>query len=222
MAFVLLVTPRTITGKKVELIRNDKSIPGVLYGFKSENQLVQVPIYEFEKVYEQARESQVVQLNVGEKDSIDVLIKDVQVDPVTKNIIHVDFQAIDINQPLEVEVPLLFIGEAPAVKLTGGALLKKIHTLTISCKPKDLIPFIEVKLEVLGTLEDKILVQDLIVPETMTVLNNLQELVAMVLPLKVETDKVVVAAGQEIVPEGEEKKEGAESDKKVDASGKKE
>lgn len=205
MAYTLTAEPRTTTGRQLENLRAEKLVPGILYGEGvKENQNLQVSLKDFRNVYQEAGESQVIELTSG-SDTFNVLVKEVQIDPISRDAIHVDFKSIDISKPVDVEVPLEYIGVAPAVKASGGSLIKKLSTVHVQCLPKDLVKFIEVPLEKLATLEDTILVSDLSIPETLTLLSDEQELVATVVPPKVEAEPVAAPA------EGEEGAEGGEA-----------
>ncbi len=195
MAITLQAQPRTVSGKKVASLRQESMIPAILYGFgQKESQNIAVNYQAFEKVYNEAGESQVVELGLEGGKQVDVLIREVQIHPVTRDYIHTDFQAIDVNTEVEVEVPLEFIGEAPAVKTSGGSLVKSLTTLAVSCLPKNLVKSLAVPLDKLKTIEDVILVSDIEIPETLKVLNDPEELIATVSMPKLEVEPVAPAA----------------------------
>lgn len=222
MSFTLSATPRTVFGRKVADLLSDRQIPAVLYGYKAENQSIQVEEGAFRKVLQGAGENQVVDLTVG-KTTYHVLIRDVQINPTRRDLIHVDFYAIDITKPVDVEVPLEFTGEAPAVKLTGGSLVKKMSLLKVRCLPKDFVKFVEVSVNGLETLENVIRVADVKVPATWTVLENPNDVVAKVVEARVETFDVkpadveaAVVAAVNAVPAAEGDKAEAGKDAKKD------
>ena len=107
---------------KLGNVRSNGMIPAVVYGARVENTSISVPSVMFEKVLKVAGESSTIVLELAPitekyKDiNIDVLIHDVQVDPIKGYPIHIDFLAIDMNKPVQVEVPLEFTGLAPAEK----------------------------------------------------------------------------------------------------------
>ncbi len=216
MAYTLSAEPRTTTGRQLDALRAEKKVPGNLYGEGlKENQSVQFDLQEFRHVYNDAGESQVIELT-ADGQTFNVLVKEVQINPITRNAIHVDFKSIDITKPVDVEVPLEYVGIAPAVKASGGSLIKKLNTVHVQCLPKNLVKFIEVPLEKLVTLEDTLLVSDLIIPETLTLLTHKEDLVATVVPPKIETDAVASEEGAdgEAKPAegGEAKKEEAKAE----------
>lgn len=220
MAYTLKAEPREVTGRRLDQLRENKKIPAVLYGMGKDSQNIQVLSQDFEKLYSQAGENQVVELTIADKKPVNVLVKEVQINPVKRTIIHADLLAIDVNRAIEVEIPLNYIGEAPAVKATGGSLIKSLDSIHVSCKPKDMVPSFDVKLDKLEALEDNILISDLAVPEAFKILSNLSELVATVIPPRVEEEKPE-EEGEEAVAEGEEEKEGEEA-KSEEGEGKEE
>lgn len=212
MAYTLKAESREIVGNHLERLRENKKIPAVLYGMGKDSQNIQVPAQDFEKLYSDAGENQVVELTIADKKPVNVLVKEVQINPVKRKIIHVDLLAIDVNKEIEVEIPLNFVGEAPAVKATGGSLIKSLDSVHVSCKPKDMVPSLNVKLDKLETLEDNILISDIVVPESFKILSKLLDLVATVIPPRVEEEVKPEEEGEEAEgeAEGEETKEGEE------------
>ncbi len=226
MSFSLAATPRTVFGRKVKELLANRQIPGVIYGYKTENQPIQVEEGSFRKVLQGAGENQVVDLTIG-KTTHHVLIRDVQIDPIRRDLIHSDFYAIDITKPVDVEVPLEFTGEAPAVKLTGGSLVKKMSIIKVRCLPKDFVKFITVPVDGLETLEDVIRISDLKVPATWTMLENPADVVGKVVPPRIETFDVkpadveaAVVAAVNAVPAAEGEKAADGKDAKGKDAGK--
>src|SRR6185436_3784218 len=96
--------------------------------------------------------------------NIDVLIHEVQVDPVTDEPIHVDFLAIDMKKKIRVKVPLEFEGISNAVKTGIGNLVKALHEVEVEALPKDLPHTLVVDISKLETLEDNVFVSDIKLP----------------------------------------------------------
>jgi len=160
-------------------------VPAVVYGARVENTSISVPSTDFIKVLKAAGESSTVALNLDGK-NINVLIHEVQVDPVKGFPIHIDFLAIDMNKPVEVVVELEFTGVSPAEKAGLGSLMKVLHEISIEALPKDLPHTIIVDISSLETLENQIHVKDIIAPKGVTILTDADEVVALVAPAKAE------------------------------------
>lgn len=202
--------------KNVQSLRDQGVVPGVVYGPEvKENLNISLDLVQLEKLYEQAGESSVINLSLeGEKESREVLLKDLTFDPLTHRISHVDFYQIKKGQKLEVEPELNFIGVAPAVKEIGGILVKSLDKIEIRCLAKDMISEIEVDLTVLKNFGDKILVRDLKVPAEVEVLTDLDEAVAVIAEPKAEEAAPVAEIKEpEVVGKKEAAPEASEADK---------
>ena len=120
-------------------IRRENGIPAVVYGDIDSNNIV----LDANEVAKQVRDSgfysSVIQLKI-DKDTIDVILKDLQRDPTKSHITHMDFFAVDKNKAVVVNIPILFTNEdtCAGVKLSGGIISHIQSELEISCLPKDL------------------------------------------------------------------------------------
>ncbi|OGZ64754.1 MAG: hypothetical protein A3A98_02065 [Candidatus Staskawiczbacteria bacterium RIFCSPLOWO2_01_FULL_40_39] len=168
-------------GKKIKSMKNQGKIPAVVYGPGVKNASVEIDEKEFIKIFRQAGESSLIELKV-EKDKRPVLVHEIQKDPVSDKIIHIDFYQADLKEEVEVAVPLVFEGVAPAEKDLGGTLNKNMLEVEVKALPQNLPHEIKVLVDSLKTFEDHILVKDLVVPKDVTILKNPDEIVASVLP----------------------------------------
>jgi large subunit ribosomal protein L25 len=143
-----------------DAIRSAGQIPAVFYGGGKDTTSVSLDEGEFLKVFREAGESTMIDL-ATEEGTKQVLVQDIQRDPVSGNVLHVDFKVIEAGKSIEVTVPLEFIGVSPAVKGGHGTLNKVMHEITLEVLPRELPSHIDVDISSLATLEDQILVQDL-------------------------------------------------------------
>lgn len=154
------------------------SIPAVLYGSDVENMSLEIDKKSFEKVFKDVGET-LIDLEVDGK-KYSVLIHDTQVNPLTQELIHVDFYQPNLKEEVETEVPLELIGEAPALKL-GGTLIMNMKEISVSALPKDLPSKIIIDVSVLNTFEDAITVKDIKVPAGVTIeVENPEEIIVQV------------------------------------------
>lgn len=167
--------------KKTKKLRQDDILHAVLYGPKLKNISLEVNLKEFEKIYKEAGET-LISLDVEGDKKYQVLIHDVQYHPLTGKPIHVDFYQPLLTEEVETTVPLIFEGEAPAVKILGGTLVKNISEIEVRALPQKLPKEIKINIEVLKTFEDSILIKDLKLPEGVKTLKNPDEIVALVVP----------------------------------------
>jgi len=210
----LVAKIRQELGKKVKNLRQKGILPAILYGPKIKKALpLEIDEKQFEKVYKETGESTLISLEIsGQKQKIPVLIHEVAKHPLTEKPIHVDFYQPLLEEEIEVKVPLVFEGEALAVKDLGGTLVKNISEVEVKAKPQNLPHEIKVNIEKLKTFEDDILIKDLIVAKEVKILKEPEEVVAQVLaPEKVEEElvKPIEEKVEEVekVEKKEEKKE---------------
>ncbi len=194
-------------------IRQEGKIPAVYYGKKEKSTPIKLPFNVFEKTLKTAGESTIIHLK-GEGVDVDALIVDVDYDPVTDKPRHADFHAIEKDKKLEVEVPLEFIGVAPAVKDLGGILVKVMHEIEIEALPKDLPHNLVVDISTLVNFESVITAGDLKLPSGVELKVKADEIVASVYEPKEEVveEAPVDLSTIEVAKKGKEAKEGGEGE----------
>lgn len=186
--FKLKAKIRELTGKKVKSLRLQGFLPAVLYGQGSAATNLTLELKEFLKVFSKAGVSSLVDLIIDDKKSSKILIHEPQIDPLKDMPIHVDLYKIRMDEKLTTEIPLKLVGESPAVKELEGNLIKNKEEIEVECLPADLVSQIEVDISVLKTFEDIIRIKDLVVPQTLTVLDNPDDTVALVNPPRSEAE----------------------------------
>ena len=193
-------------------IRKAGKIPAVFYGKKEASTPIKLPFAVFEKTLKEAGESTILHLD-GQGIDVDVLIQEVDLDPVTDKPRHADFYAIEKGKKLEIKIPLEFIGVAPAVKDLGGILVKVMHEMEIEALPKDLPHKLEVDISKLATFDSVVTAGDIKMPEGVSLRKvKPEEVVASVYEPKEEVVEVapVDLSTIEVAKKGKEAKEGAE------------
>jgi large subunit ribosomal protein L25 len=202
------VAPRTAAGKANKALRRAGMIPVHLYGPGIDPHALQVEEKVLRHVIHQAGSTGLIKLAVDGK-SENVMVRSVQRHPVTGRVLHVDFLRVRMDVKSRVRLPLHFVGEAPGVKVHDGVLLHQIEALNVEALPGDLPPYLEVDVSVLEEIDQALHVRDLIVPDTLTVLDDPEELIVKVQPpRKVEEEAV---AEEEEAPEGAAPAEEAEA-----------
>ncbi len=168
-AITLTVQPRDTT-KTTKALRRAQIVPGVIYGRNVPAKSVQCGYLALAKALQQAGTSRLIALSLeGERFPRNVLIREVQRDPITSRILHVDFYAIEAGHKLRVEVPLVQRGEAPAEEI-GGMVSQVLESIEVECLPEDMPAAIEIDLSKLETLHSRLTVGDLEIPPHITVL----------------------------------------------------
>lgn len=178
--FTLQVTQRAQAAKDLYTSRKQGLIPAVMYGHGIAPQMFWVHSIGFSKLYEKAGESSIIQVVPESGQVANVIISDVQRDPLSSRFTHIDFFQVRMNEKLEAHIPLQFVGEAPAVREMGGVLVKPVEEILVSCLPKDLPHWLEVDLSSLHTFEDHIQVKDMRIPAGVEVLMDADVTVALV------------------------------------------
>ncbi len=167
------------TKADLDEMRKKGRIPAVFYGKKEPSTPISVSQTDFLKVWKSAGESSVVSLSTPEGD-IESLIHDVSFDPVSGNPRHADFYVFEKGHKVKIDIPLEFIGVSPAVKDLGGILVKVLHAVKIEAMPKDLPHNIKVDVSSLKSFEDQIHAKDLSFPSGVVLIENEDEVVALV------------------------------------------
>lgn len=224
---------REETGNKLAALRKKGFIPAVVYGPGHKPLSIKIEYHQFEKVFEEGGESTIIKLKVkGVESKIsekNVLIHNVDKNPVDEKIIHIDFYQIRMDRAITTEVPLVFEGESPAVANLDGTLVKNINEVEVEALPNDLPHEIKLDISSLKTFEDIIRIKDLEIPQGVKVLTDTESTVALVTPPRTEEELAELEEKPEEeveevekVGEEEEEEERVEREEKVESPEKEE
>lgn len=167
----LTVTKRDLLGRKVKKLRASGQLPATVYGKKVKSVSITVPSDAFAKTYSEAGETGLVELSVNGSVR-PVLIHHVQKDPVTGSILHVEFHQVDLKEKVHADVPLVLVGESPAVTEKKGVLLTILDEVEVEALPTDLMDKIDVDVRGLSEVNQEVRVGDLKVLGSITVLTD--------------------------------------------------
>lgn len=156
----LQVQPRTVFGKKLRKLRHEGVIPANIFGPEFKSTSINVQFKDFVKTYKVAKETGIVYLTL-DKESVPVLIKQVQRHPVTDSILHVDFRKVDLKKKIQTQVPVKTVGTSEAVSQKGGVLLTLSEMLLVEALPENIPQTIEVDISSIKELGQEIKVSDL-------------------------------------------------------------
>lgn len=175
----LNASTRTVLGKKVKTLRNQGMVPGVIYGPEFDSLPVAVDARELRTTLIEAGGTNVIDIQL-EKDTIPVLVRDVQRDRIRDNVIHIDFYRIAMDRLLRTEVPITIVGE-PEIIATGEAVyLQLLNSLEVETLPGNLVDEIEVDITDLKVVGDQYLVEDLKLPEGFEAITSGEDLVVKI------------------------------------------
>lgn len=178
-------------GKQIKSLKKNGIIPAVLYGHGSKATALSLDLKEFAKIYKQAGESTIINLNIekdGKAELKPVLIHEVDFDPVSDELRHADFYVVRMDEKITAKIPLVFIGESDAIKVLNGILIKNLHEIEVEALPKDLPHQIEIDISVINTFSDHIYIKDLKLSQGVRVLDDASEIVALVKPPRTEEE----------------------------------
>jgi large subunit ribosomal protein L25 len=213
----LEASKRDILGKRTRFLRRQGITPAHLFGHGLESVALQCDTAKLQRLIARAGRTRLVALGVeGDKEPRSVFIKEIQRDPRTGELLHVDLFQVSKAEEVRVDVPIILVGEAPAMKAKEYTLTHSLTSLSIECLPDKLPPQIEVDLSPLTEVGQAIYVRDITLSPDITVHNDPDQMVVKVSEVRVEKVEEVVAA-EEVVAEaeaeavaGEAAEEGAE------------
>ena len=217
----LKVANREILGKKVKHLRRQGITPVHVFGHGIESLALQCDTRELERVLSQAGQTRLVNLKLGkEKKARTVVVREFDRDWRKGQLVHVDFYQVKMEEKIRLEVPVVLLGEAPALKSKTNMLDHELGTFTVECLPAKIPDSIEVDISSLTELDQAIRVKDITLDKDITVLNNPDLVVAKISfrPVEKIEEKVVEevpeAEAEAVEEAAEAPEEGASDEKK--------
>jgi len=217
----LKVTNREILGKKVKHLRRQGITPVHLFGHGIESLALQCDTGELERVLSQAGQTRLINLKLAkEKKPRTVVLREFDRDWRKGELVHVDFYQVKMEEKIKLEVPVVLVGEAPALKSKTNMLEHELGTLTIECLPAKIPTSLEVDISSLTELDQAIRVKDVTLDKDITVLNTPELVVVKISSRPVEkveekvVEEVVEAEAAEVAEEAAEAPKEATLDEK--------
>lgn len=172
---------RDSLGKKVRFLRRKGITPIHLFGHNVESLALQCETMQLKKVLAQAGKTKIISFIPDKaKRPRNVVVRNIQRDPITGELLHVDFYQVSMAEKIKVEVPIVPVGEAPALNIKENMLLQELSNLTIECLPDKIPARIEMDLSSLAEADQAIHVRDLPLSEGVTVLTDPEHLVVKI------------------------------------------
>jgi len=215
------VTNREILGKKVKHLRRQGITPVHLFGHGIKSLALQCDTDELERVLAQAGHTGLIGVKLDkEKKPRTVVVREFDRDWRRGKLLHVDFYQIKMEEKIRVEVPIVLVGEAPALKSKDNMLEHELGALSVECLPAKIPANVEVDISSFTEPGQAIRVKDIALDKDITILND-PELVVVkiswrpvekveeeVVEEAVEAEEAVEEAGApEEAPPGEETEE---------------
>ena len=211
---VIDVTPRTEFGKNPSRrLRRSGMIPGIVYGSSKPPVPISVDPKQVERIlHQESGVNTVFMLHlVGKDQRRYAMIKDIQTDPVSNRLQHTDFIRIQMDEAIEVNVPVQTVGEAPGVKLDLGILDIPLREIRIESLPADIPDHIPVDISSMK-IGDSIRVADLVAPPKVKILTDSNQVVAVVTPPAKEEEAGAAPVAEVTEPEVSKKGKAAAED----------
>jgi large subunit ribosomal protein L25 len=209
------------TGKNANnRLRSAGFLPAIIYGKLNENIPVKLKLSDYLKFKNVTHNKKIIELAYigpdGKEETKTVIIKDYDIDPIKKSLIHFDFYEFDPKEKLKLNIPIRYIGQPVGVK-QGGILQKEFDQIEIECFPRDAVDFLEVDVTNLN-FHDSIRIKDLAISDKVKILEDLDAMVATV-AAPVEEKVVAPVEGEiteetkepEVIKKGKEKAEEEEA-----------
>ena len=215
----LNLSPRTVTGKKVRMLRRAGVVPVHFYGEGTESLAMQAEAGVLRRLLPQVGMNIPISVKMEDQDGENIcFVREVQRHPVTEALLHVDFLRVDISQTMTADVPIILEGTAPGVENLGGVLIQMMQALPIESLPMNIPRLFTLDVSGLETFENALRVSDVQVGPGVSIVAEPDEMIARVLPPRLEEEEeeeeeevVELAEGEEAEP-GDESPEEAEGE----------
>lgn len=219
----LVADKRDVLGKRNRFLRRQGITPAHLFGHNIESQALQCNTAELKQIIAYAGTTRLVSLRInGEKQPKSVFIREVQRDTLSRQLLHVDLYQVKMGEKIAVEVPIVLVGEAPAMKVKGRMFAHGITSLSIECLPNNVPPQIEVDISIMEEVEQAIHVKDVVLDPDITVHADPEQLVVKITEavMKVEEEEVVAEEEEVVAAEVEAEEKAEEAPEKPSAESK--
>jgi len=199
--YILDADKRVVIGKKVKGLRREGKLPAVIYGQEIEPMPITLNTKQVHQVLKVVGANTLISIKVG-KDEFLTLVREIQREVIMRDLLHMDFQAVSLEETITTFLPVVMVGESPAVTELEGLLILSMDELQIEAKAKDLPDTISVDVSGLVEIGDNILVKDLVITGDVKILDDPDGLV-IVATAPVLMDEIVdeVEEGAELFEE---------------------
>jgi len=210
-SLLVKASKRDVLGKKVRFLRREGITPVHIFGHNVKSQALQCDTKTLQRIIEQVGTSRLVALKVeGDKNPRRVFIREIQKDEINGQLLHVDFYQIRKTEKIKADIPLVFIGEAPAMHLKGRMLAQELSSISIECLPDKLPPQIEIDLSSLEELDQAIHVSDITLDSDVTITTSPEQLIVKVSEVRVKMEEEEILAEEKAAEEAEAEEGAAE------------
>jgi large subunit ribosomal protein L25 len=217
--YILNAEKREVLGKKVKGLRREGKLPAVIYGQEIKPISITLETKQVHKVLKVVGANTLISIKIGKKEFL-TLVREIQREVIVRDLLHMDFQAVSLEETITTSLPVVMVGVAPVIEEFEALLIVSMDELQIEAKAKDLPDTISVDVSNMMEIGDNILVKDLVISGDVTILDDPDGIV-IVATSPVLMDEIVdeVEEGAELFEEltdaelleGEEGEEGEEA-----------
>jgi large subunit ribosomal protein L25 len=198
----LTIQKREGVGKgPAKRLRRAGQVPAILYGGAEPLNIAVAPRDIYRLIHGREGSTQLLRISFADAgESRMAIIRDIQYDPVSEDLVHVDLQEVAMDRPIQVSVAVHHVGEAAGVKDTFGILEMILREVQVSCLPGSIPQVLEADVTGLR-IGDVLTIKDLKAPEGVRILNDPNQAIATVAPPATEEAAAPVAAEAAAAPE---------------------
>lgn len=162
---------RDLNGKKNKILLKDGFVPAVVYNAKTESKNIMLDTSTAKQILKNATSTTILDTELDGK-SFKVVVKEIDINPVTEELRHISFFEIDESKDMVFSIPFEIIGISPAVKNNLGVLVEVMDSIEVRCKVNDLIPSIKVDISGLEHPGQSISIDELEIPKNISLINE--------------------------------------------------
>ncbi len=177
----LVLSKREILGKKVRHLRRQGMTPVHLFGPTTKSVALQGDTEVLEKMLKEESKVALISLKIEtEKRAKHVIIREIQRNTMTRQLLHIDFYQVKMTELVKMEVPVVLVGEAPATKITGNMLEHELNTISVESLPSQLPAGIELDISSLTQGGQALRVKDIVPVDGVSILNQPEQVVVKI------------------------------------------
>ena len=195
------VQPRSVTGKNVSRLRREGILPANIYGRGLPSVAVQMPYTQARDLMNAHGRNTLIEIQVaGEATPRPVVVREIEQNPVTRQLLHLDLYQVDLTRLVRSHVPIVLAGVAPAVVRWGGVVVQDLDHVEVEALPQDLPEHITVSVVGLVELEQHIALSAVPAPRGVRILTDGETRVVSVVRSRTEATPVVAEGAQPSTP----------------------
>ena len=169
--YILNAEKREVLGKKVKGLRREGKLPAVIYGQEIEPMSITLETKQVHKVLKVVGANTLISIKIGKEEFL-TLVREIQREVIVRDLLHMDFQAVSLEETITTSLPVVMVGVAPAIEEFEALLIVGMDELQIEAKAKDLPDLISVDVSNIMEIGDNILVKDLVISGDVKILDD--------------------------------------------------